>query len=118
MRALQLLFAILGFIACQKNLPCAIRLCILNASLRGIIKLVKPRESKPKVTRLHYDWHYHVYLFLKLQVQQERKALQGPDLFTGEVPILEHRKVRVKRVADRGGWSRRIRERIMQQEVS
>lgn len=39
-------------------------------------------------------------------------------MFTGEVPILEHRKVLVRRVADGGRWGRQIRKRIMWQEVS
>ena len=81
------------------------------------MKLVKPRGSKPKITGLDYDWHYRVYLFLELQVQQERKALKGPDLFTGVVLVLELRKVLAKKVADGGGWGKRIRDRILRLEV-
>jgi len=87
-----------------KGLPSPIRLRILKSALKAIFKLVKSRGSKPKVLGLHYDWHYHVYLFLKLQVKQEQRALKGPDLFTGEVPVLEFRKVLVHKVADGVGW--------------
>ena len=101
-----------------KNVPSPIRLSILKSALKAIIKLVKPRGCKPKVSGLYYDWHYRVYLFLKLQVQQEQKVLQGTDLFTGKVHALENRKVLAKKVADGGGWGSRIQERIMRQEVS
>ena len=101
-----------------KGLPCPIRLRILKSGLKAIFKLVKLRGSKPKVVGLHYDWHYRVYLFLKLQVKQEQRALKGPDLFTGEVPVLEFRKVLAQKVADGGGWGKRIRDGILRQEVS
>ena len=102
----------------QRNIPSSIRLHILKSALKAIIKVVKPRGSKPKISGLHYDWHYRVYLFLKLQVKQEEKALEGPDLFTGRVHVLEFRKVLAKRVADGGGWGKRIRDRILRQEVA
>jgi len=104
----------------QRNILSTIRLHILKSAFNAIIKLVKPKGSKPKISGLHYDWDYSGYLrlFLKLQVKKEQRALEGPDLFTGRVHILEFRKMLATMVADGGGWCKRIQDRILRQEVS
>ena len=86
------------------HVPFPIRLSILKSALNAIIKLLKPRGCKPKVSGLYYDWYSRIYLFLKPQVQQEQKVLQATDLFTCKVHALQYRKVLAKKVADGRGW--------------
>lgn len=56
-------------------------------------------------------------MFLRLQLRQERQALKGPDPFTGIQTGLIPRKELAQKVAQGGGWGRRVQERIMAHEV-
>ena len=58
-----------------------------------------------------------MYLFLKLQLQNEGKALKGPDLFTEVTRSLVSRKGLAQKVVDGSGWDQRVQKRIMRHEV-
>jgi len=72
-------------------------------------------ENRP--TGLWFKYHYQVYLFLKLQLQNEGKVLKGPDLFTGVTRSLVSRKGLPQNVLDGGGWGQRVRKRIIRHEA-
>jgi len=99
--------------------PCQRRLQILQEVFKAMSKKVYPRQSKIQYRPcgLYYTWHYQVYLFLKLQLKQEREALKGPDVFTRVQTLLIPRKKLAEKVAHGGGWGRRVQERIMAHEV-
>jgi len=47
----------------------------------------------------------------------EKKALEGGDLFTGVKPVLQGRKKLAERVANGGGWGKKVRDHILRHEV-
>jgi len=47
----------------------------------------------------------------------EKKALEGEDLFTGVKPVLQGRKKLAERVANGGGWGKTVRDHILRHEV-
>ena len=99
--------------------PCQRRMQILQEAFKALSKKVFPRETKihRRPLGLYFTWHYQVYLFLKLQLKQEKKALKGPDLFTGvQVPLIPKKEL-VEQIAKGGGWGRRVQERILKHEV-
>ena len=58
-----------------------------------------------------------MYLFFSHQLRQEKEGIKGPDPFTGiQTPLLT-RKALVQKVAQGGGWGRRVQERILANEV-
>ena len=99
--------------------PCPRHLQILESTLKAISKKVFPRQSaiKSRPPGLHFTWHYQVYLFLHFQLRQEKEGIKGPDPFTGiQTPLLT-RKALVQKIAQGGGWGRRVQERILAHEV-
>ena len=99
--------------------PCHRRLRILQAAYKAMNKKVLYRKGQQlkRPTGLFFKWHYQVFLFLKLQIKQERKALSGPDIFTGITTPLIPRMELARTVAAGGGWGSRVQKRIMSHEV-
>jgi len=98
---------------------CSRRLSILQAAFKSMSKKVLYRKGvkKQRPTGLWFKWHYQVFLFLKLQIKQEQRALRGQDLFTGIIPPLQSCKLLAQQVADGRGCGSRVRDRIMSYEV-
>ena len=101
------------------NQGCPRRLEILEKAYKAMSKNVSNQKTQKAVrpTGLYFKWHYQVYLFLKLQIRQERQVLQGLDLFSGEVAPLVSRKSLARKVTEGGGWGQKVQERIMRHEV-
>ncbi|KAG0124388.1 hypothetical protein HOY82DRAFT_617791 [Tuber indicum] len=57
------------------------RLQILQASFKAMAKVVSNTKLtvKRRPTGLYFTWHLQVYLFLKLQIKEERRGLQNVD---------------------------------------
>ena len=102
------------------NKACSRRLSILKSAYDAIRRKVSVRKGKTehRPTGLWFKYHYQVYLFLKLQLQNEGKALKRPDLFTGVARSLVSCKGLAQKVVDGGGWGQKVRTRIMNHEVS
>jgi len=47
----------------------------------------------------------------------QRKALEGEDLFTGVKLVLQGRKKLAERVANGGGWGKKVRDSILCHEI-
>ncbi|KAG0639110.1 hypothetical protein HOY80DRAFT_1046121 [Tuber brumale] len=98
---------------------CPRRLQILQEAYTAIKKVSNSKGNtnhQPK--GLYFRYHYQVYQFLKLQLQQEWKALEGPNLFSGLTSPIVPRKQLAQKVVEGGGWGRRVRNRILANEVS
>jgi len=78
---------------------------MLQAAYNSMSKKVLYRKGvkAKRPTGLWFKWHYQVFLFLKLQIKQEQRALRGQDLFTGIIPQLQPRKLLAQQVANGGG---------------
>ena len=85
--------------------PCPRRFSILQSAYRAMQRKVYTQKGKMEnlPTGLWFKYHYQVYLFLKLELQNKGKALKGPDYFTGVARSQVSCKGLAQKVVDSGG---------------